>query len=191
MIIYAATKNKGKIKEINDILNGSNFECRVFPELEDVEETGTTFEENASIKSNFLSNKLKDEYVIADDSGLCVDYLNGQPGVYSARYAGIHGDDNANNKKLLKEMENVENRACKFVCVISLSKNGKTIKTFYGELCGTLGYEEKGSNGFGYDPLFMLENGKTTAELSSEEKNKISHRYKALDQLREFLTSIK
>ena len=191
MIIYAATKNKGKIKEINDILNGSNFECRVFPELEDVEETGTTFEENASIKSNFLSNKLKDEYVIADDSGLCVDYLNGQPGVYSARYAGIHGDDNANNKKLLKEMENVENRACKFVCVISLSKNGKIIKTFYGELCGTLGYEEKGSNGFGYDPLFMLENGKTTAELSSEEKNKISHRYKALEQLREFLTSIK
>ena len=136
LLIYTIVKNKGKIKEINDILNGSNFECRVFPELEDVEETGTTFEENASIKSNFLSNKLKDEYVIADDSGLCVDYLNGQPGVYSARYAGIHGDDNANNKKLLKEMENVESRACKFVCVISLSKNGKTIKTFYGELCG-------------------------------------------------------
>ncbi len=190
MIIYAATKNKGKIKEINEILQGSGIECRVFQNMLDVEETGTTFEENASLKADTLSAVLKNEYVISDDSGLCVDALDGMPGIYSARYAGSHGDDKANNIKLLKDMENEINRNCKFVCVIALSINGKTEQLFKGELSGTLAYDEKGENGFGYDPLFITQNGMRTAELKSEEKNKISHRYKALSKLKEYLINL-
>lgn len=187
MILYVATKNQGKIKEINKIMESAGVECLSFPNMEDIEETGTTFEENAIIKANYLSNKLKNEYVIADDSGLSIDILNGAPGIYSARYAGIHGDDKANNLKVLKEMQGKDNRQCKFICVIALSKNGKTIKTFHGELNGLIAFEEKGNNGFGYDSIFLLPNGKTTAEIESNEKNKISHRYKALEQLRDYL----
>ena len=187
MKIYVATKNQGKIKEINKILSDAGIECESFPNMEDVEETGVTFEENAKIKADFLSSKLKDEYVIADDSGLSVDALNGAPGIYSARYSGTHGDDKANNLKVLKEMQGIENRKCRFICAIALSKNGKTVKTFHGELEGIVGYEERGENGFGYDSIFLLPNGKTTAEIESEEKNKISHRYKALEQLRDYL----
>ena len=145
------------------------------------------FEVNSKIKAYFLSSYLKDEYVIADDSCLSVDVLNGAPGIYSARYSGIYGDDKANNLKVLKEMQGKENRKCRFICVIALSRNGKTIKTFHGELEGKVGYEEKGKNGFGYDSIFLLPNGKTTAEIEGDEKNKISHRYKALEQLRDYL----
>ena len=155
--------------------------------MENVEETGSTFEENAAIKADFLSAKLKDEYVIADDSGLSVDALNGAPGIYSARYSGTYGDDKANYLKVLKEMQGKENRKCRFICAIALSRNGKTIKTFHGELAGEVGYEERGENGFGYDSIFLLPNGKTTAEIENDEKNKISHRYKALKQLRDYL----
>ena len=130
-------------------------------------------------------------YVIADDSGLSVESLGGAPGVYSARYAGNHGDDNANNKKLIHEMQGKKIRKCKYECVIALSKNGKTIKTFYGHIDGEVAEYEKGSGGFGYDPLFLLPNGKTMAEISIEEKNKISHRFIALNQLREYLINSK
>lgn len=191
MKLYAATKNKGKILEINKILHDAGFECESFPNMEDVEETGTTFEENAKIKADYLSSKLKDEYVIADDSGLSVESLGGAPGVYSARYAGNHGDDIANNQKLIKEMQGKKIRKCKYECVIALSKNGKTIKTFYGHIDGEVAEHEKGSGGFGYDPLFLLPNGKTMAEISIEEKNKISHRFIALNQLREYLINNK
>ena len=191
MKLYAATKNKGKILEINKILHDAGIECESFPNMEDVEETGTTFEENAKIKADYLSSKLKDEYVIADDSGLSVESLGGAPGVYSARYAGNHGDDNANNKKLIHEMQGKKIRKCKYECVIALSKNGKTIKTFYGHIDGEVAEYEKGSGGFGYDPLFLLPNGKTMAEISIEEKNKISHRFIALNQLREYLINSK
>lgn len=191
MKLYAATKNKGKILEINKILHDAGIECESFPNMEDVEETGTTFEENAKIKADYLSSKLKDEYVIADDSGLSVESLGGAPGVYSARYAGNHGDDIANNKKLLQEMQGKKIRNCKYECVIALSKNGKTIKTFYGHIDGEVAEYEKGSGGFGYDPLFLLPNGKTMAEISIEEKNKISHRFIALNQLREYLINNK
>ena len=191
MKLYAATKNKGKILEINKILHDAGIECESFPNMEDVEETGTTFEENAKIKADYLSSKLKDEYVIADDSGLSVESLGGAPGVYSARYAGNHGDDIANNKKLLQEMQGKKIRNCKYECVIALSKNGKTIKTFYGYIDGEVAEYEKGSGGFGYDPLFLLPNGKTMAEISIEEKNKISHRFIALNQLREYLINSK
>ncbi len=191
MKLYAATKNKGKILEINKILHDAGIECESFPNMEDVEETGTTFEENAKIKADYLSSKLKDVYVIADDSGLSVESLGGAPGVYSARYAGNHGDDNANNKKLIHEMQGKKIRKCKYECVIALSKNGKTIKTFYGHIDGEVAEYEKGSGGFGYDPLFLLPNGKTMAEISIEEKNKISHRFIALNQLREYLINSK
>lgn len=187
MILYTATKNKGKIKEINEIMERAGIICKSFPDMEDIEETGSTFEENAAIKADFLSAKLKDEYVIADDSGLSVDALNGAPGIYSARYSGTYGDDKANNLKVLKEMQGKENRKCRFICAIALSINGKTIKTFHGELAGEVGYEERGENGFGYDSIFLLPNGKTTAEIENDEKNKISHRYKALKQLRDYL----
>ena len=119
-----------------------------------------------------------------------MDALNGAPGIYSARYSGTHGDDKANNLKVLKEMHGKENRKCRFICAIALSKNGKTVKTFHGELEGEVGYEERGENGFGYDSIFLLPNGKTTAEIKSDEKNKISHRYKALEQLRDYLDTI-
>lgn len=187
MVLYVATKNQGKIREINKIMESAGIICKSFPDMEDVEETGTTFEENAKIKADFLSSKLKDEYVIADDSGLSVDALNGAPGIYSARYSGTHGDDKANNLKVLAEMHGIENRKCRFICAVALSKNGNTEKIFHGELEGKVGYEERGENGFGYDSIFLLPNGKTTAEIESDEKNKISHRYKALEQLRDYL----
>lgn len=197
MILYIATKNQGKIKEINEIMKDVCIECRPYPNMEEIEETGLSFEENAKIKADYLSNKLKDVYVIADDSGLMIEALNGEPGIYSARYAMLddkekhnNSDDKANNQKVLNKMKGVKNRECKFVCVIALSKNGKTIKTFYGELKGYVGQEEKGDNGFGYDSIFCLENGKTTAELESSEKNKISHRYKALELLKNYICEI-
>lgn len=188
MVIYVATKNLGKIKEINKIMESAGIICQSVPDMEDVEETGTTFEENAKIKADYLSAKLPNEYVIADDSGLYVDALNGAPGIYSARYSGVHGDDKANNLKVLGEMQGVADRKCRFICAIALSKNGKTIKTFHGELEGEVGFEERGENGFGYDSIFLLPSGKTTAEIEMNEKNKISHRFKALEKLRDYLS---
>lgn len=183
--LYVATKNAHKIKEIHEIMEEVGIDAAGFPNLEEIEETGITFEENASIKSDYLS-KLTKEFVIADDSGIEVEALNNAPGVYSARYAGVHGDDEANNRKLLQEMDGKKNRACRFVCVIALSKEGKTVKTFRGEVSGTLGYECKGVNGFGYDPLFITQDGRTMAELTKKEKNSISHRKNALEKLSSF-----
>lgn len=184
--IYVASKNLHKIKEISEILKSSGFETKGFPNLPEIEETGSTFEENACIKAGFLS-KLTDCPVIADDSGLEVSALGGAPGVYSARYAGIHGDDEANNRKLLKNMEWEADRQCKFICVIALAFRGEIINIFRGEAVGMLGFEEKGDNGFGYDTLFITDNGKTMAELAPEEKNRISHRNGALKLLEGFL----
>lgn len=187
MEIYAATKNSHKLKEMNEILNPAGIKVLMYPDLEDIEETGSTFEENSAIKANYLSNKLRERLVTADDSGIEVMALNNEPGIYSARYAGVHGDDKANNEKLLKNLEGVTDRTCRFVCVISLSLNGELIKSFRGEVYGSVGKELTGSNGFGYDPLFILPDGRSMAEISSEEKNKISHRYKALSLLKEYL----
>lgn len=192
MRLCVATKNKNKLKEIKEILSDLNIDVHsAYDFLEDdfdVDETGATFEENASLKADALSALIADTYVIADDSGLCVEALNGAPGIYSARYAGETASDSDNNKLLLKNMENVDDkdRDAKFVCAISLSKNGVTEKTFYGECVGVLSREERGENGFGYDPLLVMPDGRSLGEFSPEEKNKISHRFKALELLKSY-----
>lgn len=193
--LLVATKNQNKLKEISEILHDLGITVSsaydVIDSDLDVEETGTTFEENARLKSETIS-MLTDAFVIADDSGLEVDFLNGAPGVYSARYAGENATDRLNNEKLLVSLKSVpaSRRSARFVCAISLSKKGKTITTFRGTCEGRIATEPVGQNGFGYDPLFMLETGKTMAQLPSAEKNSMSHRSKALLQLREFIISL-
>jgi len=153
--------------------------------LTDVEETGVTFEENAFLKadSGCRESSLP---CIADDSGLMVNALNGEPGVYSARYAGEHGNDDKNNQKLLKNLEGVSDRSAKFVsAVCCVFPDGRSF-TVRGECEGKIGFEKRGSGGFGYDPLFYV-GEKSFAELSPEEKDKISHRGNALRALAEKL----
>lgn len=186
--ILVATKNKHKIREISDILRDKAIVVSAFEELnlsDDIKETGKTFEENACIKALYIS-KLTEDYVIADDSGLEVYALDGRPGVFSARFAGENATDDENNKKLLKELEGIQDRRARYICSIALAKNGKIIKVFTGELIGEIGYMPRGGNGFGYDPIFVLDNGKTVAEISPEVKNSISHRGKALKKMEEY-----
>ena len=192
--ILVATKNKHKLFEIENILKDLNinvFSAYDFISYDiDIAETGKSFEENAKIKANTIS-KLTDDYVIADDSGLSVNALNGSPGIYSARFAGENATDNDNNAKLLNEMRNIPgDRSAKFVCAIALAHKGNIIKTFKGECHGSIAYDLKGDNGFGYDPLFELPDGKRMAKLTSEEKNMISHRKKALEKLKEYLKNM-
>lgn len=194
MILLVSTKNKHKLKEIGEILSDINYQVESIynyvNEL-DVEETGDTFEENATLKAVTLS-RLTDNFVIADDSGVSVEFLNGAPGIYSARYAGPDATDDENNKLLLEKLSNlpIEKRRAKYICVIALAKKGELIKTFYGECHGYIGETYRGSNGFGYDPIFVLPDGRHMAELVPEEKNRISHRYNALIKLKEFLKSM-
>lgn len=185
--IVAATGNKGKLKEIQEIL--SDFEIVSMKELgvtADIEENGETFKENAYIKAEAIS-KITNLPVISDDSGLSVDALSGRPGIYTARFAGENATDDENIEKLIFELKNVENdkRTACFVSVVCLvMPDGRTI---YGEgICeGIIIDEKKGENGFGYDPVFYVPEFKRTfAELSSDEKNSISHRKKALDDLK-------
>ena len=153
----------------------------------DPEETGTTFEENALIKAHALMD-VAHCACLADDSGLEVDALDGQPGVYSARFAGVHGDDKANNQKLLKLMEGVENRGCGFASAIALCRPGREDVVVRGVCRGALLHEERGSGGFGYDPLFLSDElNKTFAEAQADEKNAVSHRARAIAALRDAL----
>ena len=147
---------------------------------EDIEETGTTFFENSYIKASYIAKKVNGN-VLADDSGLCVEYLNGAPGVYSARFAGEHGNDKDNIKKLLKELDGVDNRNAKFCSsVVLFKKDGSHIEGF-GETFGRILFEEEGSNGFGYDPVFYsFDLEKSFGLATEEEKNRVSHRYRAL-----------
>jgi len=190
MKIYVATKNQHKLKEIKNIL--SEFDVRsVYEEADssiDVEETGNTFLENASLKARELS-KLVPGYVIADDSGISVDILDGAPGVYSARFAGEGASDKENNEKLFNIMKPVPEEDCgaSYVCVIALAVGGVVERTFSGLCEGFIAKEYKGENGFGYDPMFRLPDGRHMAELSDAEKNSISHRYMALVSLKEYL----
>lgn len=183
MKLYLATANIHKLNEIKTVLPATEL----FPDYDrlSIEENGRTFEENAIIKALALS-KLTDEYVLADDSGLTVDALNGAPGVLSHRYAHDNATDQENNDCLLRQLKDELIRTAKFVCVLALAEKGEVLGTFRGECPGIISYAPRGRNGFGYDPLFLLQDGRTMAELSSEEKNQISHRSAALRKMRLF-----
>ena len=185
MDIVIATNNLGKVKEFQSLLAPYGYTVKSlkdFPEIEEVEETGTSFEENACMKGEYLA-KVLDCLVVADDSGLEVDALNGEPGVYSARYAGLEKDDEKNLQLVLENLKDVapENKTARFICVMALAKPGELTKTYRGVCEGMIIDEKKGTNGFGYDPIFYFpEYACTTAEMTCEQKGKISHRGKAL-----------
>jgi XTP/dITP diphosphohydrolase len=193
--VIIATKNPGKAKEFEHIFAPRGIAVRTlldFPEIEDVEETGTTFEENAVLKAEAVSRKLN-KMVIGDDSGLIVDALEGRPGIYSARYAGEPKDDLKNLEKVLEELRGVSenNRTARFYCALAVAVPGGETITVAGICEGRILEEQRGTNGFGYDPVFYVpEKGCTMAELSSDEKNKISHRANALKKLDGILDSI-
>jgi XTP/dITP diphosphohydrolase len=189
MKIILASNNKGKIKEMSQILSAVGHEVISQSEAGynlNPDETGTSFEENSLIKAKALYEVSKCA-VIADDSGLEVDYLNKAPGVYSARYGGENLTDIERYQKVLSELEGVplEKRTARFVCVITYIEESGNVHVFRGECEGYIGFEPKGENGFGYDPIFYI-NDKSMAELSNEEKNKISHRAVALSKLLDF-----
>lgn len=185
MKIIVATKNPGKIREIKAIL--PEYEILSMEDIGidiDVDEDADTFEGNAIKKATEIM-KVCGEITIADDSGLVVDALNGEPGVYSARYSGEHGNDTENNLLVLKKMENETNRKAKFVSAMAAAFPDGTNFCVTGEFYGEIDYEMKGTGGFGYDCIFYLpEYRQTSAEISAEEKNKISHRAKALEKLK-------
>ncbi|KEF39516.1 non-canonical purine NTP pyrophosphatase, RdgB/HAM1 family [Schinkia azotoformans MEV2011] len=188
--ILIATKNKGKIKEFSDLFAEKGIKVSSlldFPGIEDVEETGSTFIENAKIKAETISKQFN-KIVVADDSGLCVDALQGRPGVFSARYAGETKNDEANLEKVLMEMEGVpfEKRTARFHCVLAVAIPNEETRIYEGTCEGHITEKPEGENGFGYDPIFyILDREQTMAQLSSEEKNKISHRAKAMKKLSE------
>jgi XTP/dITP diphosphohydrolase len=180
--LYCATTNPGKLREFQKAFAAS-IELETLPGLASIpvcEETGATFEENAIQKALYYS-KHCDGYLFAEDSGLEVDALDGQPGVYSARFAGLGATDEANNRLLLDRMRGVPDRIARFVCVAALAKSGQLVRTFRGEVEGRLTEEPRGSNGFGYDPLFFYPPfGCTLGEAPLERKMEVSHRSKAL-----------
>ena len=187
-----ATGNENKMKEIREILGALPLEILSMKEAgvsADIVEDGKTFEENALIKARAIC-KLAGEMVLADDSGLEIDYLNKEPGIYSARYMGEDTSYHIKNKSLIDRLEGVpdEKRTARFVCAIAaVFPDGKE-RVVRGTVEGIIGYEEKGENGFGYDPIFYLpERGCTTAELPPEEKNSISHRGNALRLMKDLL----
>lgn len=190
--IIFATGNEGKMREIRDIMADLDVELLSMKEAGiklDIVEDGKTFEENALIKARAIC-KLAGEMVLADDSGLEIDYLNKEPGIYSARYMGEDTSYHIKNKSLIDRLEGVpdEKRTARFVCAIAaVFPDGKEL-VVRGTVEGIIGYEEKGENGFGYDPIFYLpERGCTTAELPPEEKNSISHRGNALRLMKDLL----
>ncbi len=186
--LIVASNNKGKIKEIKEILKDV-YEIVPMGEAgfnEEIEENGSTFFENALIKAKAVSEALGVN-ALADDSGLCVDALGGAPGIYSARFSGVHGDDAANRKKLLSELKNLKNpdeRKAKFVSSVVLYKRDGEVVSGMGETHGIIGFKEEGENGFGYDSLFVSDDlGKSFGVATAEEKNAVSHRKRALIDL--------
>lgn len=195
MRIIFATGNEGKMREIRMIMEDLGYEILSMKEAgisANIEENGETFEENAMIKAKGIAD-LCNDLVLADDSGLEIDALNREPGVYSARYLGEDTSYHIKNANLIQRLEGVpeEDRTARFVCAIAaVLPDGRTFTT-KAAMEGRIGYEERGENGFGYDPIFLLqEYGKTTAELSPEEKNKLSHRGKALRLMKEMLKEV-
>ena len=187
--ILIATKNKGKAKDFESIFGPLGYTVKTLDDVAshlDVEETGATFEANAILKAEALANELN-TIVIADDSGLEVDALNGEPGIYSARYAGEAKSDDANMDKLLANLEGVpaEKRTARFVCAIALAQPGKETVTYRGTCEGVIANERRGEYGFGYDPIFFVPaQNKMMAELTPEQKSAISHRGAAIQKLR-------
>ena len=187
-----ATHNPGKVKEFKEILEPRGYDVKSLAEIgftEEIEETGHTFEENAIMKEEAVA-KAVNKMVIADDSGLSIDNLGGRPGVYSARYAGEQKDDQANIEKVLSELKGIEKeqRTARFRCALAVSIPGEETKTVEGHVEGYIAEEPRGEYGFGYDPIFIVKDkDKTMAELTSDEKNKISHRADALKKLSKLL----
>lgn len=181
--LIVASNNQNKLREFAEIL-GRRYEIVSMKEAgidADIEENGTTFEENALIKAQYVMNACG-QAAIADDSGLEVDALNGAPGVYSARYCGRHGDDEANNDLLLKNLEHVaEPRTGRYVAAIALVRPGHEPIVRRGTCDGEILRERRGRGGFGYDPLFVCETGETFAEVSAQTKNAISHRRRGIE----------
>lgn len=192
MKVYCATTNPGKLREFQQALRES-VELEPLPALASIpapDETGATFEDNAALKALYYS-KHCDGYLFADDSGLEVDALGGAPGVYSARFAGPGATDAANNALLLAKMSGIADRTARFVCVVALTEHGRVVRTFRGEVEGRLLDSPRGTNGFGYDPLFFYAPfGCTFAEVPLERKMEVSHRAKALGALRACLEQI-
>ncbi len=191
--LLIATRNTHKASEFARILP-PQFELKTladFPGAPDPEETGTTFAANAAIKAVSIS-AIFPGLVVSDDSGICVDALGGMPGVYSARYAGAHGDDQANNRKMLAELatkpESEKPFTARYVCAISVARDGKELASFIGTVEGQITLSPRGTGGFGYDPLFIPAGYDCTmAEISAEEKNAISHRGEALRKFEAWL----
>ena len=193
--IIFATGNEGKMKEIRMILADLGIPVVSMKEAgvtADVEENGTSFEENAIIKAKAIM-ELTGEMVMADDSGLEIDYLDGAPGIYSARFMGEDTSYDIKNQALIDKLAGVpdEKRTARFACSIACALPDGRVLTSYGAMEGIIGYEIKGANGFGYDPIFYLpEYGCTSAEISPEQKNELSHRGKALRSMKEKLQEI-
>lgn len=193
--IIIATGNKGKAREFATLFSPLGYEVLTLHDLEgatDVEETGTTFEENAILKAEALCEQFH-TMVIADDSGLMIDALDGRPGVYSARYAGEQKNDDDNIDKVLDELKDVpdEKRTARFYCALAVAVPGQETITVSGTVEGRIASRRQGENGFGYDPVFYVPDlGKMMAELKPEEKNAISHRANALKKLKELLPTL-
>lgn len=191
--IVLASNNKHKIEEINAIFDDYEIlSMKDIGYLEDIVEDGNTFEENSLIKAKTISKYLKEknmEYdVLADDSGLCCEALDGAPGIFSARYSGGHGNDKANRDKLIKELKD-KNKNSYFLCSLVLYKTDDTYLTAEGKTYGSIIEEERGDTSFGYDCIFLSDDlGKTFGEATSEEKNKVSHRYRALVKLKDLIS---
>ncbi|MGD9022985.1 MAG: XTP/dITP diphosphatase [Deltaproteobacteria bacterium] len=187
-LLVIATRNPGKTRELQELLSGFPVEIRNlddFGQIPPIDEDGSTFDQNAYKKSSFTA-KILGLPTLADDSGLEVDALGGAPGVHSARYAGLNATDAENNAKLLLHMQHKTNRAATFVCVISIAVPSGLALTYEGRCEGLIVEAPAGENGFGYDPVFFYPPlGRTFAQLSSEEKNCISHRGRALAELKE------
>lgn len=199
--ILFATGNEGKMREIRMIMEDMDVELLSMKEAgisPDIEEDGATFEENALIKARAVADcTCGGEIVLADDSGLEIDYLNGEPGIYSARYMGEDTSYRIKNAELIRRLQGVpkEERTARFVCAVAAvapaADGGRTELVVRGVIEGYIGWEEKGKNGFGYDPIFYVdEYGCSTAELDSEVKNRISHRGNALRLMKERLASL-
>ena len=186
--LVLATKNKGKIAEFRELFEGMSVSLKSlddFGPIPEVVEDGETFEDNAVKKARFTARVLGFP-AIADDSGLVVEALEGRPGVYSSRYAGDHATDLDNNLKLLKDMEDIKDRKAYFLCVLAIAVPRGPALIYEGKCNGIITHDMRGGQGFGYDPLFYHPpSGKTFAEMSSEEKNRLSHRGKAMLELKE------